>query len=123
MNQSEFDAAVAGLNLTPDVGKTRTFVVDETATGADEVFDQWGGGRDRGFMLLMSRYAETQERLVRAVRPFLVRGARCVVTTTPAEIDSSGNVIDGTIVCAPGALQDVARRTLEILRSIEAQLP
>lgn len=121
MDQSEFDAKLPTMNFTPDAGITRTFVVDETATGADEVFDEWGGGEERGYMLLRSRYAETQPVLFRSVRPFLSRGATCVITTKPAEIDQSGNVVEGTMVCAPGALQDVSRRTLEVLAVREAE--
>lgn len=122
MNQSEFDAWVTTADFTPDAGQTRTFVVDETATGdEEEVYDRWGGGPEQGWLLLRSRYGETQPELVRAVRVFLARGARCVITTADAVIAPSGFVADGTLVLGEKAQRRAAFAMLAMLRTREME--
>lgn len=121
MNQADFDAWVTTANFTPDAGQTRTFVVDETASGDEEVFDKWGGGPQQGWLLLRSRYGETQPDLVRAVRASLVRGARCVITTADAEIAPSGFVVDGTLVFGEKAMRRAAFAQLDVLRAREIE--
>ena len=83
MDQSQFDSAFPGLDFAPDAGQEFVFETASTATGGEEVYDRWGGGPDSGWLLLRSRYGETDPMLCRAVRVRLARGARCVVRPRP----------------------------------------